>query len=308
MKELEIVQYKHVQGLSVFINILKYRNPHFHNMWELIWVLEGKLEVSIDNREEIVKRGQLFLIPPSKVHELHTENFSCAFMCIQMSIEFVHLSERIVTENYLISDLLSKEEILEIKKSALSLGKMYFSNDALASLACAWECNGIMFRILNSIPYKNLSSDQAELRQKRDKRLEEMFEFVEKNYMHKIRLSDFAKEQNLSMSYLSHFFKDSMNQTFQDYVSSVRIQVASRLIATKSLRLTAASDLAGFSDYKYFVRDFRKHFGVSPEEYARQKLSDGEIRKNRLVGSGSEERLLSDSESLEVLNSIILEQ
>ena len=45
MNELEIVQYQQIQGLHVFVNTVTYRSPHFHNEWELLWVLDAPLKV-----------------------------------------------------------------------------------------------------------------------------------------------------------------------------------------------------------------------------------------------------------------------
>ena len=44
MNELEIVQYPQMQGLHVFVNTVTYRSPHFHNEWELLWVLDAPLK------------------------------------------------------------------------------------------------------------------------------------------------------------------------------------------------------------------------------------------------------------------------
>ena len=45
MSELEIIQYPQVGGISVFLDTVEYRTPHFHPEWELIWIVDGKLRV-----------------------------------------------------------------------------------------------------------------------------------------------------------------------------------------------------------------------------------------------------------------------
>jgi AraC-like DNA-binding protein len=303
MKELEVLQYKQIQGLSLFINVLRYRNPHFHNAWELIWVLEGTLVVSIGNSSQSVEKGQLFLIPPSKVHEFHCARRSCIFLCLQMSPIFINLPDNTVTEDYLISSFADKTRIEKIKKSALKVSYHYFSHSPLAALICAAECNSIMYEILNSIAYRILSADEAESRKKTELRLSKLISYVEKNYMKKILLNDFARQENLSMNYLSHFIKSTMNQSFQDYVASIRVQAASKLISTKKLKATTVSRMAGFSDYKYFVKNFRKHFGATPEEFAKQKAADIQQGSNA-INSNADERILLDSESLDIVRNI----
>ena len=85
--------------------------------------------------------------------------------------------------------------------------------------------------------------------------------------MHKIRLSDFAEAEGFSMSYLSHFIKSTLNQSFQEYVNSVRVNCACKLIAGGEEKLTAVCLESGFSDYRYFSAAFKKQFGMTPEQY-----------------------------------------
>ena len=103
--------------------------------------------------------------------------------------------------------------------------------------------------------------------EKRNKRLTSLIRFVDENYMHKIRLSDFAEAEGFSMSYLSHFIKSTLNQSFQEYVNSVRINCACKLISGGEEKLTAVCMASGFSDYRYFSSAFKKQFGMTPEQY-----------------------------------------
>ena len=61
MNELEIVQYPQMQGLHVFVNTVTYRSPHFHNEWELLWVLDAPLKVVWQQKEMVLQPGDLAL-------------------------------------------------------------------------------------------------------------------------------------------------------------------------------------------------------------------------------------------------------
>ena len=106
--------------------------------------------------------------------------------------------------------------------------------------------------------------------EQRNARLMRLIQFVDENYMHKIRLSDFARQEGRSVSYMSHFVKDTMNQTFQDYVNSVRFNCARKLIAGSKDSLVSICMESGFSDYRYFSQTFRETYGMTPAEYRRQ--------------------------------------
>ena len=69
------------------------------------------------------------------------------------------------------------------------------------------------------------------------------------------------------MSYLSHFFKDTLHITFQEYLNKQRFEYACGLLRTTDKSLTEISNLSGFSDVRYFIRLCEHTYGCSPQEY-----------------------------------------
>jgi len=130
-------------------------------------------------------------------------------------------------------------------------------------------------------------------------------EYIHENYMHKIRLTDFARQEGCSMHYLSAFIKANMHCSFQEYVNSVRFHCARKLIDEGGKRMLDVCMESGFSDYRYFSRAFREQCGMTPEEYSRssrQPAPQGE-RLHRSVHSL--ERFYSQSESLALLQKFL---
>jgi AraC-like DNA-binding protein len=112
---------------------------------------------------------------------------------------------------------------------------------------------------------------QAELHdlERRNARLMRLLAFVDANYTQKIRLADFAAQEHCSVSYLSRFVKEMLNQTFQEYVETVRFNAACKLMAAGETKMVAVYAASGFSDYRYFSRAFHKRTGLTPEEYCK---------------------------------------
>ena len=69
MSELEIIQFHQLHGLNIFVNTVNYRSPHFHNEWELLWVLDAPLKVQWQQKEIILQPGDLAIFPPKLPHE-----------------------------------------------------------------------------------------------------------------------------------------------------------------------------------------------------------------------------------------------
>ena len=86
MSELEIIQHRQIEGLSIFFNTVDYRTPHVHPEWELIWVLDQPLYVTCGQDRFVAEPGQLILLGPNELHEFHKGESGSTFLCLQIAL------------------------------------------------------------------------------------------------------------------------------------------------------------------------------------------------------------------------------
>ncbi len=303
MNELEIIQHQQIEGLSLFLNTVDYRTPHLHSEWELIWVLENPLSVTRGQNHYLVEPGQMILFNPNEPHEFQKTEASCTFACMQISSRILPISSRLYADACFPHEYLSSEEMNEVKKKFRDLMRVYLKQEKQHALYCVGQCCMIFHLLLSRMPNRELTAEQSASMDKRNARLKRLISFVDENFMDKIRLSDFAESEGCSMSYLSHFIKDTMNQTFQEYVTSVRVGYACKLIAAGGKRMLDVCMESGFSDYRYFSKAFRKQYGMTPEEYSKNtqgRRGTASVRRS----IHSEERFYSKEESLMILETL----
>ena len=301
MDELEIVQFQQLHGLNIFVNTVTYRSRHFHHEWELLWVLDAPLKVIWLQKEYILQPGELALFPPWIPHELQQVSGICTFLCLQIADSGLSLPARIVTQDILVKKHLSSEAFLNLRRDVLEIAESYFHANEFYELLCFGKSALVLHQLLNALPHYMLSVEDAATESLMNARLMRLREYVEANFRHKIRLADFAQAEGCSVSYLSHFIKNTMNQTFQDYVNSVRFRHACKLIAEGKLSMISISMEAGFSDYRYFSRAFQKAYGMTPAEYGRKANAVITETVSHIYSSHSQERFLTRGQSLGVL-------
>lgn len=301
MDELEIVQYHQMDGLYVFVNAVTYRSPHFHHEWELLWVLDAPLKVKCQKREFTLQPGDLALFPPRLPHEFLQAKGICTFLCLQFSPERLSLPTYIETDTICLNGRISPEFYDRTRRTMLEIAENYYRREPLYEALCLGQSAILLHNLLKHIPYRSLTHEEATSENQRNARLMRLTRFVEENHMHKIRLADFAEAENCSVSYLSHFIKNTMNQTFQDYVSSVRFSHACKLIAEGNHSMMSVSVAAGFSDYRYFSKTFQKIYGMTPAEYGRLTSKPYQEESYHIPSAHSQERFLTHAQCLGVL-------
>ena len=299
MDELEIIQYQHVDGLSVFVNTVRYRSPHFHQDWELLWVLDAPLSVTCKQVTTLLHPGEVALFSPNLVHELRQTGKTCTFLCLQIASG--PLTGNIVMDHIHLAPYLSKEDYRTVHELMLDIAKAYFYQDDFYELYCRGKSELLLHLLVSRLPCRRMTEEETMNIGRKNGRLLRLVEFVQQNYMHKLRLADFARQEGCSVSYLSHFIKESMNQTFQEYVASVRFNNACKMIGSGEQSMVAVSRAAGFSDYRYFSKAFQDAYGMTPAEYTRQ--SQQVVTGDDFSGHSphSEEHLMTRGQSLYVL-------
>lgn len=86
----------------------------------------------------------------------------------------------------------------------------------------------------------------------------------------KLKIADLAEALHIPSYKLSYLFSQYLDHTFYDYVNDFRIIEFKRLIEKgehKSYSLNALMEKCGFMSRSSFFRHFKKHTGMTPNEY-----------------------------------------
>lgn len=272
--ELEIIQHPQMDGISLFFDTIDYRTPHIHSEWELLWVMENSLSITCEGRQIVAAPGQLVLFSPRQPHEFHGKDGSCTFLCLQVSplilSRFCPGIERVSVDELFPRNALSPADSSYVMESLYAMTLAYLKQSPFYELYCAGQTCLIWNLLLTRLPCRTVTTEEAALAEKRSARLSRLIQYVDENYMHRIRLSDFAKQEGCTMNHMSFFVHRNLNQSFQEYVNTVRFHCACKLIDAGHTRMTDVCLESGFSDYRYFSRTFREKLGMTPEEYSRR--------------------------------------
>ena len=82
-----------------------------------------------------------------------------------------------------------------------------------------------------------------------------------------LSLTDVAEELNLSVSYLSHTFKQQTGTGFADALNNIRLEHAAQLLRETNLTVQNIAQQCGYTGAAYFSRVFKKQYGITPGQY-----------------------------------------
>lgn len=93
-----------------------------------------------------------------------------------------------------------------------------------------------------------------------------MIQYIHENYAEEITLADLADKVYISRNYLSNIFKNMTGESFNTYLTRVRIEKAKELLMEGRLLVYEVAERVGYKNVPYFSTLFKKFTGMNPTE------------------------------------------
>ncbi len=246
---------------------------HWHSQVEIIRVLEGELNIRLNNKEYLAKRGDILFVNPETVHGAVPDN--CTYECIVCYIDF--LSETFIGCKFFIESLLHHEYIIQEYIPA-ARSEFHATANALFD-AMNHKSSGYKFRVVgllyallgiiidahmySSADGNSIDADKTVLK------LKNVLTFIRNNYDKPLSLHEMAQAAGMSPKYFCYFFRSMTTKTPVEYLNSYRIERACRLLLGSDRSVTEIAYTCGFNDLSYFIRTFKSIKGITPAKFRR---------------------------------------
>ena len=256
-------------------------NAHWHYYIELLYCVSGKAQVFISGDNYSFNVGDMILINSREVHSVYgTCEDAIEYIVVKFDPDVLYSTSITVFESKYVFPFTSNK----------STHQKVFTNDELKDtniprlineiiienakksygyeLAIRNNIGSVFLLILRNWYDKGLDlSISTNINEKTLKRLQRIFDYVDKNYMNDISAESVASTCDMSYSYFSRFFKASVGKAFSKYLNYVRITEAEKLLLSTNLNITEIALEIGFTSSSYFIQQFKHYKNISPKQF-----------------------------------------
>ena len=250
---------------------------HWHSEIEIIRILDGILNVTLDNKEYTVNKGGIIFVNSETVHGAIPSD--CVYECIVLNASYLSVSEntcRIFIENLLNHSLYINEiyqnpstEFNYIISKLFNAFQNRFTGYTFTVTGCLYELFGYIMQ--NNFYSKNLSINHIH-NEKNVITLKKALSFIRKSYDTPISLDDIASSAGISPKYLCTFFKEMTGKTPFEYLNAYRIERAARKLLNSDMSVTQIAYTCGFNDLSYFIKTFKQIKGITPKNFRKNQI------------------------------------
>lgn len=101
-----------------------------------------------------------------------------------------------------------------------------------------------------------------------NQQFKQLLNYVNDHYQEDLKLKELSNRFYINYTYCCDLFQKITQSTFTDYVTRLRMMKAEQLLKEESARsILDICDQVGYCDYSYFIKVFKKWFGMTPSTY-----------------------------------------
>ena len=249
---------------------------HTHNHWEILIVVKGKLNHTINEFQEIASTGYACLIRPSDCHRLdcfsnekNTEfiNFTFPNETAEKLFNFyksysINLEDSAPLHFFLESALI--DSIIKQALIAQSASKIAYEQFSLL----------MVHQLITILFSQNLNTNTAY-----PDWLNDFLTYLHNPSCFEETVSELASHTPYSYTHLSRIFKQYLGKTLIEYLSELKIVYAKRMLRTTIKSILDISLDLGYDSVSSFNHNFKNLTSLTPTQY-RKKYNTLSIENN----------------------------
>jgi AraC-like DNA-binding protein len=258
-----------------------YVDWHYHKETEILVILEGMLDVYIEDEFHPLKAGDVLLIGSSQLHRDRSHaGVRLKYMVFQADLgqyfepstmpylkRLLGMNVPLSRLNYIFRE--NNDARARVIRCVEDIYAEARSREEGAELAVSIRIREIMLTLLRSDTRQVLPRQEPH----EISRLKPALDYMEKNLTGKIQVEEASRIVNMSYYHFVKSFKKAVGMSFVDYLNFQKIKLAERLLLTRDVSIARVGEEIGMPNMAHFYKVFRKFNHCSPKEY-REKMRE----------------------------------
>ena len=242
------VLYLHGKNLSY--------NNHFHKSLEILYCVENKMEIILENKSYVIKKGEAFFVSSGLSHTIN--DYSENNVGVLIPPKYLALYFEKLKNNHPISPIIKGKNAKKLLTRINKYEEVVNLNNEFSSFSYVYDVLAICYDSLDFC--KNLTA------QKKDFDLiSKVMHYIEENFQQPISLTSLSQMFKYNKYYLSELLHTELKCSLCDYVNTVRLENFCKNY-DKNISIDEQIYKCGFNSRQTFYRAFKKRYHKTPTE------------------------------------------
>lgn len=251
---------------------------HRHEFFELNIITGGYGMHYIEDDRFLVKRGQVFVIPPMVKH---------GYVCGEgLDVFHLHIHPKYFKQNSnLLNQLAGFDSLFRLKFESTDCNTPTFVELTPTEFEKIYEENILrVCKFVHTYDLKNMIRAMSEatllivslceccaralsLMSVKDRNFVESLSYLIENISRKLKVEDLATVAKMSRTTYFKHFVETTGCTPAQYLMKMRLELACSRLKSTDLGISEIAADIGFCERSYFVKCFKNEYGLTPTKY-----------------------------------------
>ncbi len=284
--------------LEIYYRPSKHFNPHIHDLVEVVYVLQGTLEIGVDEQLFHMEKGDVAIIFPGKIH--HAQCFgnpeTCANLHLLVSLSLTGLFAQKLSDMQPQTPVIPAKELdpdvfyalrrlyreygrdekgtrlqkMEVKAPDLSQKAKENPSEEMERIVKQSYVMLILARCFPKLRFEERPDEtQTDL-------VHQIVAYTAKHFREPMTLTSMAEHLYVSPYTVSRVFSSVFSTNFNGYLNDMRLDSACSMLHYSDKSVTEICIDSGFESQRTFNRVFKERMHMSPREY-RNKMRKADL-------------------------------
>lgn len=249
---------------------------HWHKEFEITHVRKGTCSYQIDLETYQIQEGDFLLLPPEMLHgtgedpkkEFITDSFVFRMDMLESQGQDSCTARFLAPLNrgqlrFPVYIPAGSPSTGLLRDSFERIRRIFLEKPFGYELEIKAELYHFFFLLYSHVPYQRTDLEHQEITRK----LKVVIQFIQEHYQQTVTVRELAEVCHFSEYHFMRFFRQHMKMTCIEYLNQYRLEMAARQLVQTDLSVTDIALETGFNNISYFIRVFKKKFGITPREY-----------------------------------------
>lgn len=279
-------EFQEYSSLYIYNNNDATYPAHFHTHCEIMYVLDGEVDVMVDGVTYKAMRDEAIFIAPHQIHSFKSSHMISIFILFVELATFNDYAERMAESlpSSPIVHLELPEEIETVRAVLHYLWGLFQSPHAHVSQRPKLKPERVLTARSMAKAAIAIFMDHIEWAKKQSVTpdiMRQILEYCAEHYKTDISIQSVADALEVSPHAVTRIFTANFHQNFRKYINSLRIDEAAHKLISSADSITQIAFSVGFDTLRTFNRAFLAERNVTPSEY-RRMFSPGEFTENEI--------------------------
>ncbi len=238
---------------------------HYHERMELLHILHGNMQVTVDGNTFEAAPGDLVIICPNQPHSGIATQPGLLYDVIMFDL--ANLNNNSFAYRKYIEPILRQEIIFDTRTSHEDI--LSATDNLVMSYSAREEIHplhttGMIYSLLGTFyQHLNWSTHSTDPRTN----VNAITAYIKEHFSEPLSTRSLSMIFGYNETYFSRMFKKATGHTVTQYITDHRLRHAQKLLTNSTDSIRAVAIKCGYTDVFYFSTRFKQYTGQSPREY-----------------------------------------